>query len=53
MRKRRLSVLAVSVGTALALGIVVLVSAKGTHSSSAQQGLMHNCPEPGRWAVSV
>jgi hypothetical protein len=37
----------------IALGLLVLVWAMGTGSSQAQQGTMHNCPQPGRWAISV
>jgi hypothetical protein len=53
MRRGRLGVLAVSVAIAVALSMVVLLSAKGTGESAAQQGLMQNCPEPSRWAISV
>jgi hypothetical protein len=53
MRWGRLGVLAVSVAIAVALSMVVLLSAKGTGESAAQQGLMQNCPEPSRWAISV
>jgi len=34
----------------LALGLAWTL---GSDSSEAQQGAMHNCPQPGRWAISV
>jgi hypothetical protein len=37
----------------VALGLLALAWAIGTGSSQAQQGTMHNCPQPGRWAISV
>ena len=37
----------------IALGLLALVWAMGTGSSQAQQGTMHNCPQPGGWAISV
>ncbi len=37
----------------VALGLLALVWAMGTGSSQAQQDTMHNCPQPGRWAISV
>ncbi len=37
----------------LALALVALVWMGRTGSSEAQQGVMQNCPEPGKWAISV
>ena len=38
---------------ALALGLLALVWTTGAGSSQAQQGAMHNCPQAGKWAISV
>jgi hypothetical protein len=35
----------------VAVGLVAWALATG--SSEAQQGAMHNCPQPGKWAISV
>jgi hypothetical protein len=37
----------------VALGLLALVWAMRIGSSQAQEGTMHNCPQPGRWAISV
>jgi competence protein ComEC len=37
----------------LVLGLVTLAWAMGIGSSQAQQGAMQNCPQPGKWAISV
>jgi len=37
----------------LALGLVTVVCAIGFDSSQAQQGAMQNCPQAGKWAISV
>jgi hypothetical protein len=37
----------------VAAGLLALVWAMGIGSSQAQEGTMHNCPQPGRWAISV
>jgi SagB-type dehydrogenase family enzyme len=37
----------------LVLGLVALVWVIESGSSEAQQGAMHNCPQPGKWAISV
>lgn len=37
----------------LALGLLALTWAVGPGSSEAQQDTMHNCPQPGKWAISV
>lgn len=36
-----------------AFGLLAMVWAAGSGSSEAQQGAMHNCPQPGKWAISV
>jgi hypothetical protein len=40
-------------GGVLALGLVALAWAIGAGSSEAQQDTMHNCPQAGKWAISV
>jgi hypothetical protein len=37
----------------VALGVVAFAWGIGTRSSEAQQGAMQNCPQPGKWAISV
>ena len=41
------------VGGALVLGLVALAWTLGGGSSEAQQDAMHNCPQAGKWAISV
>ena len=38
---------------ALALAVLALAWAAGPGSSGADQDAMYNCPQPGRWAISV
>jgi hypothetical protein len=38
---------------ALAVAVVALAWAAVPGSVAIQQGTMHNCPQPGRWAISV
>jgi SagB-type dehydrogenase family enzyme len=40
-------------GAALTLTMLALACATGTGSSESQQSAMHNCPQPGKWAISV
>ena len=40
-------------GGVLALGLLGLASIVGPGSTRAQQDTMHNCPQPGKWAISV
>jgi Tol biopolymer transport system component len=40
-------------GIVLALGLAALAWTVGGYSSEAQQNGMHNCPQAGRWAISV
>jgi hypothetical protein len=37
----------------VALGVVAFAWGIGTRSSEAQQDAMQNCPQPGKWAISV
>jgi hypothetical protein len=37
----------------LALGLLTVVWAVGPGSSEAEQGAMNNCPQAGKWAISV
>jgi hypothetical protein len=53
MRNRGRKLALLSLAGMVALGLLALVWAVGTGSSQAQQGTMHNCPQPGRWAISV
>jgi hypothetical protein len=48
---RRLALL--SLAGVLALALVTLVSAVGIGSSRAQLGAMQNCPQSGKWAITV
>jgi hypothetical protein len=42
-----------SLAGTLALGLVTVAWATGIGSSEAQQGAMQNCPQAGKWAISV
>ncbi|MGQ9676892.1 MAG: hypothetical protein ACUVX1_14610 [Chloroflexota bacterium] len=48
-RKRAL----LSLAGMAALVLLASIWAMGTGPSQAQQGTMHNCPQPGKWAISV
>lgn len=48
---RRLTFL--SLAGMLALGLLTVARATGIGSSQAQQGAMQNCPQAGKWAISV
>ena len=50
-RKSKLAIL--SLAGALALGLVTLTLAIRGDPSEAQQDAMHNCPQPGKWAIAV
>jgi competence protein ComEC len=50
-RMRKLALLALA--TIPALGLAALICATGIGSSQAQQGAMQNCPQAGKWAISV
>jgi hypothetical protein len=53
MRDRRTRFALFLLGGALVLGVVGLGWALGPGVSEAQQGTMHNCPQAGKWAISV
>jgi len=53
MRSIRAKAVLLLLGGVLALGLVTLAWAIGAGSSEAQQDAMHNCPQPGKWAISV
>jgi hypothetical protein len=40
-------------GGVLALALLALAWSMGMGSSEAQQGAMQECPQPGKWAISV
>jgi len=40
-------------GCGLLIAIVLVAGALATDSSEAEQGTMHNCPQAGKWAISV
>ncbi|MCJ7510264.1 MAG: hypothetical protein MUP14_05185 [Dehalococcoidia bacterium] len=40
-------------GCALVVAVVLAAWALAAVSSEAQSGSMHNCPQPGKWAISV
>jgi hypothetical protein len=42
-----------ALGAALALAALALVWAIGVSPSRGQEGTLHNCPQPGKWAMSV
>jgi hypothetical protein len=50
-RMRRLTLS--SLAGMLALALVTVAWAIGIGSSQAEQGSMRNCPQPGKWAISV
>src|SRR4030042_6623940 len=53
MRNRRTRFALFLLGGALVLGVVGMAWALGPGVSEAQQGTMHNCPQAGKWAISV
>jgi hypothetical protein len=53
MRNRTTKSELLLVGMAGTLGLLALLWATGISSSQAQQGAMHNCPQAGKWAISV
>jgi hypothetical protein len=50
--RRRAGVL-LALGAALAFAALTAVWAIGATSSQGQEGALHNCPQPGKWAMSV
>ena len=53
MRVRPMRFVLFLLGGMLVLGVVGLAWALGPGVSEAQQGAMHNCPQAGKWAMSV
>ncbi len=53
MRSVRAKAVLLLLGGVLFLGLVALAWAMSAGSSEAQQGAMHNCPQAGKWAISV
>ena len=53
MRSVRAKAVLLLLGGLLALGLVALALAIGPGSSEAQQDAMYNCPQTGKWAISV
>jgi hypothetical protein len=53
MRSVRVEAVLLLLAGALALGSVIVAWSMGPDFSEAQQGAMHNCPQPGMWAISV
>jgi hypothetical protein len=53
MRNRRRELAILFPAAVLALGLLALVWAIGIGSSEANEGAMQNCPQAGKWAISV
>jgi len=53
MRARPVIVVLVTSGAVLALALTAFAWTLGADSSAAQQDGMHNCPQAGKWAISV
>lgn len=53
MRGARPIILLIASGPILGLGLAALAWTLGAGSSEAQEGIMHNCPHPGKWAIAV
>jgi len=53
MRVSRLIAVLVTSGAMLALGLTAFAWTLGASSSEAQLDAMHNCPQAGKWAISV
>jgi len=53
MRISRLMIVLAGFGAIVALGLTALPWTLGAGSSEAEQGAMHNCPQAGKWAISV
>jgi hypothetical protein len=53
MRSVRAKAVLLLLSGLLALALVALTWAVGTGSSEAQQDAMYNCPQAGKWAISV
>ena len=53
MRSSRPLLVLLAFGVALCLGMAAFASAPGSGSSQTQDGTMRNCPQRGKWAISV
>jgi hypothetical protein len=53
MRKAAAKAALVLLGSTIAFGVLILLCTMGAGSSEAQSGSMHNCPQAGKWAISV
>jgi len=53
MRKVKAKAALLLLGGIIVLGVLTLAWVIGAGSSEAQQDGMHNCPQPGKWAISV
>jgi len=53
MRGSRLLATLIAFGALFALAFTAFTWAPAMHSSGAQQGMMLNCPPPGKWAIAV
>jgi hypothetical protein len=53
MRGSRLLVTLIACGALFALALTAFTWAPAMRSSVAQQGMMLNCPPPGKWAIAV
>ena len=53
MRSVRAKAVLLLLGGLVALGLVALAWAIGPGPSEADQGAMHNCPQPSKWAMSA
>lgn len=53
MLSSRVTLVLISSGVMIALGLVVFTWGFGAGASEAQQDAMHNCPQTGKWAIAV
>jgi hypothetical protein len=53
MLSSRMTLVLISSGVMIALGLVVFTWGFGAGASEAQQDAMHNCPQTGNWAIAV
>ena len=53
MRRYKAKAVLLLLAGALALGLLTLAWGIGPGPSEAQQDAMHNCPQPGKWAISA
>jgi hypothetical protein len=53
MRRNKARGVLLLLAGAVALGLLTIAWAIGPGSSEADQGTMHNCPEPGKWSIAV